>query len=246
MKRRTFLAHLAKTPVVGSVGGVSASRANVQAGGGSTSVPGLRAEAAATPTPIPPIDVRHAALLVMDFQPAWIETLADSDTLLARAAEAIATARDAGALVAYTRVGFTPADYAAVPDHNVIFSQLSSHPGALDEAAPAMAIDDRVAPEPDDKVVLKTRVSAFDRTDLDAWLRDLAVDTIILAGISTSGVVLSSVCDGADLDYRLVVVADGCADRDPEIQYVLIHKVFPQRAQVITVAELPDLLVSTP
>jgi len=48
--------------------------------------------------------------------------------------------------------------------------------------------------------------------------------------------------DGADRDYRLFVLADACADRDPEIQETLIHKVFPQRAQVITVADLPALL----
>ncbi len=60
-----------------------------------------------------------------------------------------------------------------------------------------MAVDDRVAPEPGDNVARKTRVSAFARTDLDEWLRDLGIDTLILAGISTSGVVLSTVCDAA-------------------------------------------------
>jgi nicotinamidase-related amidase len=68
---------------------------------------------------------------------------------------------------------------------------------------------------------------------------------LILAGISTSGVVLSTVCDGADLDYRLVVLADACADRDPAIQDVLMEKVFPQRATVITVEDLPSLLATS-
>ncbi len=143
-------------------------------------------------------------------------------------------------------MAFTPADYAAVPVHNVIFSQLASRPGALDDDAPATAVDARVAPEPDDKVVRKTRVSAFARTDLDAWLRDLAIDTLILAGISTSGVILSTVCDAADRDYRLVVLADACADRDPEIQDLLINRVFPQRAKVITSGELPEVLRLAP
>lgn len=127
------------------------------------------------------------------------------------------------------------------PARNVIFNQLADRPGALDDDAPATAVDARVAPEPGDKVVRKTRVSAFARTDLDAWLRGLEIDALILAGISTSGVVLSTVCDGADLDYRLIVLADACADRDPEIQDVLLHRVFPQRAQVITISELPGL-----
>jgi len=184
----------------------------------------------------------NPALLVLDYQRAWIETLSESDSLLANAARAIAIARERGVRVTYARVGFTPADYAAVPAGNLIFTQLASKPGTLDDDAPAMAIDDRVAPRPGDKVVRKTRVGAFARTDLDGWLRALDIDTLILAGISTSGVVLSTVCDGADRDYRLFVLADACADRDPEIQETLIHKVFPQRAQVITVADLPALL----
>jgi nicotinamidase-related amidase len=191
---------------------------------------------------LPRIDTRYAALLVMDYQPAWIQTLTDTDALLSRTARAIAIARERGAQVAYARVAFTPADYAAVPARNLIFNRLASRAGALDDDAPATAIDHRVAPEPGDKVVRKTRVGAFARTDLDEWLRDRTIDTLILAGISTSGVVLSTVCDAADRDYRLVVLADACADRDPEIQDLLMHKVFPQRAQVITVAQLPDLL----
>lgn len=192
--------------------------------------------------PLPPIDPQHAALLVMDYQRAWLDTLADSETVLARAAQAIAIARERGALVTWVRVAFTAADYTAVPAANLIFTHLASRPGALDADAPAMAIDTHVAPEPGDKVIPKTRVGAFARTDLDGWLRDRAIDTLILAGISSSGVVLSTVRDAADRDYRLFVLADACADTDPEIQRVLIQKIFPQEATVITVADLPALL----
>jgi nicotinamidase-related amidase len=243
MKRRTFLAHLARTPILGSAGYLASLETSARGSDvHETAAIFQQTPVAGTSAPIPRIDPLRSALLVMDYQPAWIQTLTDTDVLLSRAAQAIATARDAGMQVAYCRVGFTPADYAAVPAGNVIFSQLASTPGALDEDSPAMAVDARVAPEPGDKVVRKTRVGAFARTDLDAWLRALAIDTLILAGISTSGVVLSTVCDAADRDYRLVVLADACADRDPEIQNVLTHSVFPQRAEVITVADLPEAL----
>jgi nicotinamidase-related amidase len=119
---------------------------------------------------------------------------------------------------------------------------LIKRPGGLGEHAPPMAIDDRVAPKRRDKVVRKTRVGAFARTDLDGWLRGLSIDTLILTGISTSGVVLSTVTDAADRDYRIVVVKDAVADTDPTIQDVLTRKVFPQRAQMVTVADLPGLL----
>jgi nicotinamidase-related amidase len=185
------------------------------------------------------------ALLVMDFQDAWLATLADPDVVVAQAAAAIGWAREHEIEVAYARVTFTTADYAAVPEQNVIFNQIARPPGALDADAPGNDIDERVAPAWTDKVVHKTRVSAFQRTDLDAWLRGMGIDTLILAGISTSGVVLSTVCDGADLDYRLVVLADACADRDPTIQQVLMEQVFPQRATVTTVAGLPELFWPT-
>jgi nicotinamidase-related amidase len=190
----------------------------------------------------PPLDPASTALLVMDYQGAWLETLADPDAVVLQAATAIGVARAHGVPVVYAQVTFIPADYAAVPEQNIIFSQIAQPPGVLDADAPGNAIDERVAPEATDKLIHKTRVSAFARTDLDAWLRGMGIDTLILAGISTSGVVLSTVCDGADLDYRLVVLADACADRDPEIQSVLMDKVFPQRAEVITVADLGGLM----
>lgn len=185
----------------------------------------------------PPIDPGTTALLVMDFQPRWLATLADPDAVVSQVATAIATARERGIEAAYTWVAFTAADYVAVPEANVIFQQIARPDGVLDTDLPDVQIDDRVAPLATDKVVRKTRVSAFARTDLDAWLRGMGIDTIVLAGISTSGVVLSTVCDASDMDYRVLVLADACADRSPDIQQVLMEQVFPQRAEVITVNE---------
>lgn len=240
MNRRTVLATVAGSPLVASTHALRGQAASSR--GGAT--PASRSARQATPAAHDHLDPARTALLVMDYQTAWLETLTtwDTDALLARMAGVIALARERQVPVASTWVAFTEADYAAVPDRNVIFRQLASIPHGLDEDAARVAIDARVAPEPGDKVVRKTRVSAFQRTDLDAWLRGMGIDTLILAGISTSGVVLSTVCDGADLDYRLLVVADACADTDPAIQDVLIGKVFPQRAVVVSAADLPGLL----
>ena len=101
---------------------------------------------------------------------------------------------------------------------------------------------DRLAPEPGDIVVRKTRVGAFSTTDLDEQLRKRGISTVVLAGISTSGVVLSTVRDAADRDYRIIVLADGCADFDAEVHDVLLGKVFPRQADVVNTAELDDLL----
>jgi nicotinamidase-related amidase len=95
-----------------------------------------------------------------------------------------------------------------------------------------------VAPRPGDVVVTKHRVSAFAGTDLDMILRANGVETLVLAGIATSGVVLSTIRYAADADYRLVVVADCCADRDPEVHRVLVEKVFQRQARVVKAAEV--------
>ena len=63
-------------------------------------------------------------------------------------------------------------------------------------------------------------------------LRAGGIDHLVLAGIATSGVVLSTLRQAADLDYRLTVLADGCLDADPEVHRVLTGKVFPRQADV--------------
>jgi nicotinamidase-related amidase len=64
----------------------------------------------------------------------------------------------------------------------------------------------------------------------------------VLAGISTSGVVLSTVGDAADRDYRLLVLEDASADPDAEVHALLTGKVFPRQAQVICTAQLSEPL----
>jgi nicotinamidase-related amidase len=90
-------------------------------------------------------------------------------------------------------------------------------------------------------VVRKTRFGAFSTTDLYASLRARDINTLVLAGISTGGVVLSTVRHAADEDYRIYVLADATADPDPEVHRVLIEKVLPYQADVITTDDLPAL-----
>ena len=105
------------------------------------------------------------------------------------------------------------------------------------ESAPGVQIADAVAPRPGEPVVTKRRVSAFAGSDLDAILRAHRAERLVLAGISTSGVVLSTFTQAADLDFDLVVLADAVADADPEVHRVLLEKVFPKQAAVISTAE---------
>ena len=91
-----------------------------------------------------------------------------------------------------------------------------------------------ITPEEGDLVVTKRRVSAFTGSDLEVVLRSGDVQHLVLCGISTSGVVLSTLREAADRDYRLTVLSDLCADPDPEVHRLLLEKVFPRQAEVIT------------
>ncbi|MGW7613850.1 cysteine hydrolase family protein [Streptomyces sp. NPDC054766] len=192
----------------------------------------------------PALDPTHTALLVMDYQPAILAVLpedGDRKALLDRVAGAIADVRAYGGTIAYVRVGFTEADWDAVPAVNKSFAPLAQH-RVMHHEDPATAIHERLAPQDGDITVRKIRYGGMSTTDLDQQLRERGITTLVVSGISTSGVVLSTVIDAADLDYRLYVLSDGVADPDTEVHNVLLHKVFPSRAHIIDTAELHALL----
>ena len=191
------------------------------------------------------IEGKRAALMVMDYQAGIIGMLSNGDELVAKAAQAIGVARAHGAHVIYVRVAFTDEDVAAIPQRNKGFSSLKGSGRDFGLNSPATAIDPRIAPEQGDLVVRKTRVGSFSTTDLAAQLQRRGVDTLMLAGISTSGVVLSTVRDAADRDYRLFVLADACADPQSDVHVRLMESVFPRQAEVIPVSAL-DALFAAP
>ncbi|MFM0370512.1 cysteine hydrolase family protein [Paraburkholderia aspalathi] len=188
-----------------------------------------------------PIDRTRAALLVMDFQRLVVDGYAtDSKQLLSRTAKLLEAARDASIMVIYAVVGFRPG-YPEVSERNMTFSAIRSS-GRLAGDDSTIEIHPAVAPGPADTVVTKHRVSAFAGTDLDMILRANGIDTLLLTGILTSGVVLSTLCDAADADYRLFVVRDCCSDNDAEVHRVLLDKVFPRQAFVTEASAIISML----
>jgi nicotinamidase-related amidase len=187
------------------------------------------------------LDPAGTALLVMDYQNGILGRYDAGDELVGRATAAIEAARRAGATVGYVRVALDEAEAASVPASNKMFGQIAAR-GGMGADDPATAVVDAIAPQDGDIVVRKKRVGAFSTTDLAEQLQDRGIDTLLLAGVSTSGVVLSTLRDAADHDYRLVVLEDLCADADPEVHRVLVEKVFPRQADVLSSKELPALL----
>jgi nicotinamidase-related amidase len=176
-----------------------------------------------------------SAFLVMDVQRGIVDRFPVADGYLTGLAGAIGAARAAGVPVIYVVVGFR-AGYPEVSSRNKSFSAIGGT-GRFTAADPGAEIHPAVAPAADDVIVVKKRVSAFAGSDLEVVLRGLGVDSLVLTGIATSGVVLSTLRQAADLDYRLTVLADGCLDSDAEVHQVLTGKVFPRQAEVLTIAE---------
>jgi nicotinamidase-related amidase len=192
---------------------------------------------------LPAIDPRSSALLCMDFQSIIVDGHAGADPapLLDRMAGLLEAARVAGVMVVYVVVGFRPG-HPEVSDNNRAFSS-ARDAGRFVSTGPAGAdIHPAVQPRDGDVIVLKHRVSAFAGTDLDMILRARGIGTLVLGGIATSGVVLSTVRHAADADYRIVVAADCCGDSDAKVHRCLVDKVFPRQATVTDAAEIAAAL----
>lgn len=178
----------------------------------------------------------RTALLVMDMQLGIIGRADPDGRALAGAVDAVGAARAAGLPVVFVRVAFRPG-FPEVSATNRAFSALRDSRGAaMTIDAPETQIHAELNVRPDEPVIVKKRISAFAGSDLEIVLRALEVRHLVLAGISTSGVVLSTVREAADRDYALTVLADACADVDPEVHRVLIEKIFPRQAEVATAA----------
>jgi nicotinamidase-related amidase len=189
------------------------------------------------------IDPRGAALLVMDYQVDALTrfmTAAQSADAIVRMPELIATARDAGMMVIHVVVAFRPGHPELSP-RNRVFSLVKAS-GMLVAGSEGAAIHPAAAAREGEPIVVKHRVSPFVGTDLEMLLRANGIDTLVLGGVHTSGVVLSTVCQAVDLDYRLVVVRDCCADPDAEAHAMLLDVVIPKQAAVVTTAELVGAL----
>ena len=174
---------------------------------------------------------QNAALLVMDIQQATVNMLGDAAPLMKSLTIAIQKARKNKIPVIYVVIGFRKG-YPEASANNKSFSMIKT--GSMNfDTEEAAKVHMLVAPQPDDIIVTKKRVSAFTGSDLEVVLRSMEINHLVLTGIATSGVVLSTLREAADKDYRITVLSDCCADRDEEVHRVLTAKVFPRQAEVM-------------
>jgi nicotinamidase-related amidase len=185
------------------------------------------------------IDPARTAVLSMDCQVGIVSiyTRDAKDAFLERAARVLRHARDAGMTVIHVQVGFRPG-LPEVSSRNALFGAIKAseqHQRLFRE--PLGSIPDSIAPQGEEVVITKHRVSAFAGTDLAMILRANDIDTLVLYGIATSGVVLSTLLEAADADYRVAVIGDCCADLDAPLHDCLTQRFFPTRGRVFSSEE---------
>jgi nicotinamidase-related amidase len=190
------------------------------------------------------LDKGKTMLLMADFSTTGMgqNPLVQERQTLERAREVLDAARKAGVFVGYCISHFRPG-FPEVSDRNTTRAARRDA-GEVLPADPAALILPAVQPQAGEPVIAKHRTSAFSGSAFEMILRAHNIETLILMGHATSGVILSTVRLAADLDYRLIVVEDGCADRDPEVHRLLMEKVFPRQASVVRAKDLVAALAA--
>jgi len=186
----------------------------------------------------------HTALLIADFYADQMSKLphAVNRKCVERTLALRQAARTAGMLVCYSATVFRPG-YIEVSERNKTFSE-RKRTGGPAIADPLKVIHPQMQPAEGEPVVGKHRVNAMFGTDLAMILGARNVDTLVLLGFATSGVVLSTARYAADADYRLFIVEDCCADADPAVHDFLCTKIFPRQADVVQSADLIKALAA--
>ncbi len=146
---------------------------------------------------------------------------------------AIEEARRRGLTVIYTKVGFLPG-HPEVAAGNRVFGGLRGTDRLVGSTS---ALVDMVRPLPGEPVLDKKRFSAFAGSGLWTILRAQRPSTVVLCGLSTSGVVLSTSLELIDADFDVTILSDCCADPKPQVHSAILEDILPSRARVCTGAE---------
>ena len=191
----------------------------------------------------PTIDPHRSVFLVMDMQNSVLGQFEGTDPVVQCVKETIAKARGTGMKIGYVRLAFNDLDYMRMPQTDERLVDIAQNRRLFD-GDPSTEIHSDLEPQLGDIVVRKTRVGAFSTTDLEKKLRSISRDTIVLAGARTSGVVLSTLLEAADRDFKLFVLSDGCFDPNPELHNMLLEKLFPRYATVTNSGSFEDVVKS--
>jgi nicotinamidase-related amidase len=171
-------------------------------------------------------------LLVMDAQVATLQAIPNLEPILLNISNVIHEARASGIPIILVKVGFR-VGYHEVHANNTVFSGIKQSGSLFLENHASGNWHPDLPSEETDIVVTKKRISAFAGSDLAILLRSLKAETLIMTGFWTSGVVLSTVREAFDMDYKITVIANCCGDADEETHAFLVNKILPIHATIV-------------
>ena len=176
---------------------------------------------------------RRPALIVIDMVEAYLQPgsplYAGVEDAVASAARLAAAARKVGAPVIFTNVEYQPGG----ADGGVFFRKVPALK-VFEKGSPLGACPVVLSPEDGDFVITKRYASAFFATHLAATLTSLGVDTLLIAGVSTSGCVRATALDTCQSGFLPFVVRDACGDRHPGPHEANLFDLQAKYAEVIS------------
>jgi nicotinamidase-related amidase len=184
------------------------------------------------PPPVRTADMGQSdtALLILDYQ-IGVGDLSYAQDAASRAAIALEAGRKAGLCIVFSKVMFRPG-YADISASNRSFQAVKEADLMPPEASKLIP---RFQPRSGEILVNKNRFSVFSGNDLKQLLRSKPIKTLVMAGVATSGVILSTFAEAADEDYEMAVLSDACADPKASLHQELTTSLFPRSATVVSV-----------
>lgn len=185
----------------------------------------------------PSIVPAQTALVVMHYQTDILELFPSvAPTLLANTRQLCDAARAKGISVYFAKIHFSPG-YPEV-------SPLNKNGQGIKQLG--LFVNDRISPElgqqATEPLIIAHRASVFFGTDLQVRLSAQGINTLLMVGIASTGVVLSSVAHASDADFRLFTVKDCCYDPDQVVHDHLFSTAFDSRTTVLSLADALSLL----
>ncbi len=185
----------------------------------------------------------NSVFVIMDFQQTIVKNMvstAVSESAIINTLKLREKAREAGVPVLYIKVAFSER-YEEIDEWNKLFASIKQL-DILKIGDEGTCLDERIIPSVTESVFIKHRVSAFSSSEFSGYLENNKVKTLILAGLSTSGVILSTVRQASDLDYRIIVAEDACGDREEHVHRFLMEDILPMQAEVLDTETIIKLL----
>jgi nicotinamidase-related amidase len=178
------------------------------------------------------------AVVVIDFMNAFTDVSmplgAELGVEIAATQELLAVARSTGTPVMHTVVAYEEGDMADAG----IWLLKQGGVKTLRAGTSAVALDDRLGRRDEEPVLVKKYASAFFGTDLATRLTTRGIDTLIIAGCTTSGCVRATAVDAVQHGFRPMVVREAVGDRSSAAHDQALFDLHQKYADVVSLADV--------